>query len=107
LWIANNRRTFVINLHQDFTTSTHSDSFQESADRGFIYWLNYSWKTQVSNQEEEYKLKCIKTGLGVTASCIIPLWILLTLALCSIYVGTEISMPVVGKGIFAMAKFPA
>jgi hypothetical protein len=48
-----NQPTIVINFHQDFVATTHSDFFQGQADRGLFYMPNHSWETQLSKQKEE------------------------------------------------------
>jgi hypothetical protein len=45
LWITNNLLIIVINFHQDFATSTHSDFFPVDTDRGLFHWLNHSSET--------------------------------------------------------------
>jgi hypothetical protein len=42
LWLGNNQRTIVIDFHQDFVDSTHSDFFQVQTDGDLIQRPNYS-----------------------------------------------------------------
>ncbi len=44
LLIVNNQRTIVINFHQDFMTSMHSNFFQGQVNRGLTYWPNNTGK---------------------------------------------------------------
>jgi hypothetical protein len=53
LWIANNQRTIVTDIYQDFVVSAHSDFFQGQTDWGLVYWHNHFWETGLSKQEEE------------------------------------------------------
>jgi hypothetical protein len=47
------QHTIVINLHQDFVASKHSNSFQGQPDSSIIYWPNHSEKTRLPKQVKE------------------------------------------------------
>jgi hypothetical protein len=49
----NNQKNIVINFHQVFVASTHSDFFQGEMDRGLFYWPSHASETQLSKQEKE------------------------------------------------------
>jgi hypothetical protein len=53
LWITNNQQNIVINYHQDFVASMHTDFFKGQTDRGLFFWPNHSLETRLSKQEEE------------------------------------------------------
>ncbi len=61
----NNLRIIVINFHQDFVASMHSDSFQEKVDKVLTCWPRHSRETQLSKQEVEEKQKEALTNLSV------------------------------------------
>ena len=43
----------VVNFHQDLMFSKQSGFFRGQSNRNLIYWINHSWETGLSNQEEE------------------------------------------------------
>jgi hypothetical protein len=43
----------LVNFHQDFVASTHSDFFQGQTDRGLFYGPNHSRETRLYKQEEQ------------------------------------------------------
>jgi hypothetical protein len=53
---------YNINGHQDFMASMHNDFFQGQMDRGLFYWLKYSGKAQLSNEEEEEEVAISNRG---------------------------------------------
>jgi hypothetical protein len=48
--ITNNQGTVVINFHQDFVASMHSDFLQGQADIDLFYLHNHSRVTRLSKQ---------------------------------------------------------
>jgi hypothetical protein len=42
LWIMNIQQNIVVNFHQDFEATKHSDFFQGQTDMGLFYWPNHS-----------------------------------------------------------------
>ncbi len=55
LMYRQHEQNIVINFHQDFVDSIHSDFFQGQTDRGLYYWPNqyHSVESQLSKQEQE------------------------------------------------------
>jgi hypothetical protein len=50
------QHTIVINVHQDYVASKHSNSFQGQPDSSIIYWLYHSGKTSKQVKEEPFLL---------------------------------------------------
>jgi hypothetical protein len=53
MWITNNWHNIVVDFHQDFMASTHSDFYQGQMNMTLLYWPHHSEKTWLSNQEED------------------------------------------------------
>ncbi len=53
MWITIYLQAIVINIHQDFVASKHSDFFQGQTSRGLLCRHKHSWETWLSIQEEE------------------------------------------------------
>jgi hypothetical protein len=51
MWITNNQQNIVVDFHQDFMASTHSDFYQGQMNMALLYWPHHSEKTWLSNQE--------------------------------------------------------
>jgi hypothetical protein len=54
LWIADNQKNIVINIHQDFAASAHSNFFRGQTDWGLLCWSNNSGETWLCKQEEGF-----------------------------------------------------
>jgi hypothetical protein len=69
--LGSNQQNIVINFHQDFMASEHSNFFKGHTDKGQFYWPNHCGETLVLKQEEEEDKEtsfnlCIKTQLWYT-----------------------------------------
>ncbi len=51
--VANSEQNAGISFHQDFMARVLSEFFQGEKDKALFYWLNNSWETRLSKQEEE------------------------------------------------------
>jgi len=59
IWLSHScqqQQNIVVNFHQDFIASKHSNFFQGQTDRGLFYGPNHWWETRLSkeNEEEDY-----------------------------------------------------
>jgi hypothetical protein len=53
MWVTNHQQNSVVNFHQDFMVSPHSDFFQGLIVGGLLYWPNHSRENLLPKQQED------------------------------------------------------